>query len=96
VALQHDLFNPHIRDPRQPLPLPPIPLVCLGEFRPERRLADWLPATWEVLAWARLATSHGLNRDAVDYARRRLASGCFPIDRRPFIAPARPAPERTR
>lgn len=90
VARQRDLFNAHVRDPRQPLPLlPPIPFICLGEFRPERRIADWLPATYEVLAWDRITTAHGLNPEAVSWARRELASGRFPIDPRPFITPAR-------
>jgi hypothetical protein len=84
VALEEDLFHPNIRDPRQPLPLPPIPLICLGAFRVEQRLADWLPATYYLLAYARITTGHGLNPEAVSWARRELTSGRFPIDRRPW------------
>ena len=87
IALQPDLFNVHINDPRQPSPLPPVPLLCLGTFRAEQRIADWMSATWAVLAWARLATHHGLNPDALAWARRALGSGRIPIDRRQFFDP---------
>jgi hypothetical protein len=90
VALQLDLFNPHIRDPRQKLPLPPVPVLCLGGFRVQQRLADWVVGTYYMLAYARIATQHGLNPDAVEYARR-AQPGTFPIDKRPFFTPARPA-----
>jgi len=93
VALQWDIFNPHVRDPRQKdLPLPPVPVICLGGFPPAtRRLADWVTATYYLLAYAKIATHHGLNPDAVEYARREMGNNRFPTDRRPFIEPVRPA-----
>ena len=92
VALQHDLFNPHIRDPRQKeLPLPPVPVICLGGFPPLRRIADWVSATYYLLAYAKIATHHGLNPHAVEYARRTMGTGRFPTDPRPFIEPMRQA-----
>lgn len=94
IALQRDLFNVHIRDPRQPSPLPPLPFICLGSFRPEHRLADWISATYAVLAYARLATHHGLNPQALAFARRALGTGRFPIDPTPFFAPLSEAPAR--
>jgi hypothetical protein len=92
VALQLDLFNPHIRDPRQKLPLPPVPVLCLGGFRPSQRIADLIVATYYLLAYARIATQHGLNPEAVEYARH-AQPGRFPTDRRPFFAATRPVAE---
>jgi hypothetical protein len=89
VALQADLFNPHINSPQRPGPLPPIPIICLGEYRVGALIADWLPATFYLLAWARIATNHGLDPDAMAYAQREMASGRFPIDRRDFTEPTR-------
>jgi len=85
VAAHEDLFNPHIRDPRQPSPLPPIPLVCLGRFRVEQRVADWVAATYYLLGWARIAVSEWLNPLAADYARLHMHSGRLPVERRDFI-----------
>jgi len=85
VAGQGDLFNPHIHDPRQPSPLPPIPLVCLGRFRPERRVADWVAATYYLLGWARIAVSEWLNPEAAAWGRKHMHSGRLPIERRPFV-----------
>lgn len=83
-ATQDDLFNPNVHDPRRPSPLPPLPLVCLGPFRPSQRVADWLPATYYLLAYARITVAHGLNPEAQVWARSAMASGRFPADRRPF------------
>jgi hypothetical protein len=85
VALQRDLFCPNINDPRQPSSLPPIPLLCLGKFRVHQRVADWLPATYYLLAWARITTHEGLNPLAMEFARRAMGSGRIPTDRRPFF-----------
>lgn len=92
IALQSDLFNPHIHDPRQPSSLPPLPFVCLGKFRPQHRLACWMSATYGVLAYQRLTTEHGLNPEALTYARRAMGDGKLPTDARPFFEPLRPEP----
>jgi hypothetical protein len=89
IALQPDLMNPHIRDPRQPAPLPPLPFVCLGAFRVEHRLADWLSATYGILAYQRVTTEHGLNPEALAWARRAIGEGKLPLDARPFFEPLR-------
>jgi sulfur relay (sulfurtransferase) DsrC/TusE family protein len=87
VACDPKLFNPHVSDPAEPLSLP-LPYVCLGDFHPSLRLADWIIATYRVLAWQRLAADHPLNHRAAAWARREMASGRFPIDPRPFFEAA--------
>jgi hypothetical protein len=89
VAKHGDLFNPHVRDPRMESPLPPIPLVCLGKFRPERRIADWMTTTYYLLGWQRVAVAEWLNADAAAWARRHMGTDWLPVERRPFIEPAR-------
>lgn len=88
VAGLPDLFNPHIHDPRRASPLPPLPIVCLGRFRPEFRVADWVAATYYLLGWSRIAVSEWLNPEAAAWARQHMHSGRLPIERRPFIDPA--------
>jgi len=89
VAGAGDLWNTHVHDPRTPgTSLPPIPMMCLGGFAPDRRLADWVTATYYVLGWARIATDHAVNREAAAWARREMASGRFPIETRPFFVRA--------
>jgi hypothetical protein len=92
IALQPDLFNPHVIDPRPPAPLRQLPIFCLGQFRPEHRLADWLSATYGVLAFQRLTTKHGLNPEAIAWARHAIGEGRLPIDARPFFEPLRRGP----
>jgi hypothetical protein len=90
IALQPDLFNPHIHDPRRPSSLPPLPFVCLGEFQVRHTLADWISATYGVLAYQRLTTEHGLNPEALAFARRAAGDGKLPTDARDFFEPLRP------
>ena len=92
IAQQPDIHNPHINDPRRPGPLPPLPFVCLGQFRAEHRLADWISATYRVLAYQCLTHEHGLNAEALAWARRAVGKGKLPIDSREFFEPLRTEP----
>jgi hypothetical protein len=89
-----DLYNAHVNDPRAPGPLPPIPLICMGEFQPWMRLADWIEATYDVLRWRRIATDSPLNEEAAAFARQG-DPGRFPVDTRPFRPSASSGSRRT-
>jgi hypothetical protein len=87
VALTRHLFNVHVADPKNRVSprQPPIPLICLGPFLPQMRLADWAVATYDLLRWARISTQRPLNELAAQFARRESAKpGRFPVDPRPF------------
>ncbi len=79
------IFCPNVHDPRRGEP--PFAAACLGEYPAQRRLGDWAIALFEVLAWQRVGTAHGLNPEAVAYACRR---GPVPVDPRPFVRARRP------
>jgi len=99
IAGDGDLFCTHIHDPRtRGTSLPPIPLMCLGGFALDQRIAQWIFATYAVLGWKRIATDHAVNHEAAAFARREMASGRFPIERRSFFTdePAREPEGRLR
>lgn len=96
VARPRDLFNPHVLDPEAHPEVAPVPVVCLGAFQPQMRLADWVVATYDVLRLRRVAPESPLNEEAAAWVRARLASpGSLPLDPRSFWldeAPAAPGP----
>jgi hypothetical protein len=85
IAAHRDLFVPNVHRPLAGSLLPPLPFVCLGHFAPSMRLADWIVATYRLLAMQRFAVDHPLQPRAAAWARREAASGRFPIDRREFF-----------
>jgi len=92
IAGEGDLFCTHVFDPRTPgTSLPPIPLMCLGGFSVEQRIANWIFTTYYVLGWKRIATDHAVNREAAAWACKQMPSGRFPIEKRTFYTdePAR-------
>ena len=95
IAGRTDLFNIHVHDVRDGCPLPALAFVCLGLFQPALTVADWVVATFSVLAWARLAADHPLNPEAAAFARREMARRRFPIDARPFFDSLPGAPPAT-
>ena len=93
IAGDGDLFCTHVHDPHTPgTSLPPIPLMCLGGFSVDQRIANWVFATYSVLGWKRIASDHAVNHEAAAWARREMASGRFPIERRSFFI-HEPAPD---
>jgi hypothetical protein len=85
VIERSGIFHPNCHDPARGDP--PFAAVCLGEFPAQRRLGDWALALFEVLAWQRVGTAHGLNAEAAAYACTR---GPSPVDPRPFVRARRP------
>lgn len=86
VVVEHaGIHHPNVADPA--LGGLPIAAVCLGEFPAQSRLGEWVLALWEVLAWQRVGTAHGLNPEAAAFARAR---GPSPVDPRSFVRSRRP------
>lgn len=85
IAAHTDLFNTHVHDPRDGCDLPPLAFICLGRFSPAMTIADWMVATYDVLAWARIAADHPLNHAAAAWARLEIGRGRFPTDSRGFF-----------
>jgi len=85
IAGHLDLFNPNINRPSAGSALPPLAFVCLGTFQPSMQIADWIIATYALLAWQRVAADHPLSQRAASWARREATSGRIPSDTRPFF-----------
>ncbi len=95
IAAHADLFNTHIHDPRDGCNLPPLPFICLGGFSASMTIADWIVATFYVLAWERIAADHPMNCEAAAWARLEMGRGRFPIDRGEFFAHQSAEPARS-
>ncbi len=85
IAGHTDLFNPNVNRPSEAPMLPPLAFVCLGSFTPAMKIADWIIATYALLAWQRVAADRPLSASAAAWARREGRSGRVPTDTRPFF-----------